>query len=220
MFNRDVRGRKTAATSPAWRPVILQSRLGIFPVMITSKAEDLSAASSAELLEFVDARTADALKNSICRPLAELLPTYPLERVLSGSDAMRKRLESTVRQYSLPCGPTHGDLHRGNLLRHKGAIAVIDFDRFREAGCPLFDNVHLHLSEKQREVGGRWLDVLCAHPELVAQAAMGWHDQEALFMGYALQRISHESEAAFLQGRSLEKYRRQFEKLMSTQLAM
>lgn len=53
-----------------------------------------------------------------------------------GAGALMDRLRDTTADRTVPAGITHGDLHIGNVLRHDGRIALIDWDRF-EACSPL-----------------------------------------------------------------------------------
>lgn len=215
MFARERDGHALAAQCPVWGSYALPVRFGRYRIAVAAAGETLESGKAAVLCEFVEDRVVAALAAGSPRSGAEVLPMAALRDVLGGADPLIAQILEVLRDVTLPSGPTHGDLHRGNLLLVEGEIRVIDFDRFRSDGCPLFDLLHFKLSEAQRGTGTPWLEVLCAHPELVQRSTMELIDPDALFVAYAMQRIALEGQSALIQGRSLEKYRRQAERTIA-----
>lgn len=214
-YNRDKVGYMNAIKCIVWASHALHVKHCGFRTTIASLGAPFTEANHPELFEFVNNRVSDALRSGSVRPAKDLLPMPSIQYLLKGADRLAKEVNSALAGLHLPSGPTHGDLHRRNLLLVGTKIRVIDFDRYRICGCPLFDKVHFQLREIQLLTEQHWLDCLCAHSELIRTSTNRLIHPRKLFVAYALQRIGHEGHAAALRGKSLEKYSRQVEQALS-----
>ena len=201
-------GYESAVKCTVWRSLVVPMQFGPFSLAFSPAGSAIPDDDGGTLVAFVDDLVSRALHAGRWSALEHLIPLNELAAVLeeAGATALFKNVESSIQRIVLPVGPTHGDLHRGNLVLLRSGTRVIDFDRFRPAGCPLFDLLHFHLSEVQRGTGLRWLEVLRERSDLTVQAANGMVPLEELNLSYGLQRIAHEGYAARLQGRELAKY--------------
>lgn len=217
MLERERIGLEIASRCPVWGSPALPLEFRKFRTTVAAAGQRFSVDNEPELGAFVTDRVRAALSVGIPQPAVELFSLAALENVLcrAGGSHLLAKVQAVVAELVLPSGPTHGDLHRGNLLLLEGLIRVIDFDRFRPVGCPLFDLLHFQLGEEQRGTGRRWLDELCARSDLVETAALGLVAPDALFIAYSLQRIGHEGQAAVFQGKPLGKYASQTEQALS-----
>ncbi len=215
MIARERAGLSRATQCPVWCSHVLPVHFGRFRISTATACQEIRGKDTSELETFVKERVQEALNAGSPLSATELLPFASLEKILNGSDQIVALVRDVLDSIDLPSGPTHGDLHRGNLMRLDNRIQVIDFDRFRNNGCPLFDLLHFYLSEAQRGTGKPWLDILYNRYDIVERAARQLVVPERLYIAYALQRIGHEGESAILQGRRLDKYTRQTNKALS-----
>jgi Phosphotransferase enzyme family len=91
-----------------------------------------------------DARP-DRFQLSVVDPLRALSRFGSAGAVSSGCGRL---LETTTREWfeTLPVIPQHGDLYDGNLLHHRGAWRVIDWETFGAVDLPAYDLFTLLLS--------------------------------------------------------------------------
>lgn len=213
MLEHELAVQEMVSRCSVWARHAVPVRLGHFRNAISIAGHSVGAGAGPELETFVIDRVRDALHAGNRLPASELSPTSELQDVLRGAGAgnLFTQVRAVLAEMSLPTGPTHGDLHRGNILRVGEELRAIDFDRFRPNGCPLFDLLHFYLSEAQRGTGKRWLDLLCERPDLVERSTLKMVGVETLFISYSLQRIGHEGYVAGLKGVPLGKYARQTE---------
>lgn len=204
-------GYLAASDCPIWGSHVVPTRFSFSRIATSAAGETTDGIEYARLAEFVEERVLAALAGRTLRCATEVVPLGTLQTVLRGSSVPIDLVFQLLQNIDLPSGPTHGDLHRGNMLCVNGAIRVIDLNRFRVNGCPLFDLLHFNLSEAQRGTGRPWLEYLCAHPHLAQTAAMELTNSNALLFCYAMQRMAHEGLSALNGGRPLQKYFRQAE---------
>ena len=217
MRQRQMNGQARAQACPVWAPHVLRARTGAFSLLVSQRGVAVGAKDMPELESFAMELTAQSMASGESAPAQQLVPIDPLHQVLAASEAgsLIPALTPLLEPFRLPAGPTHGDLHRDNFLKVGDQFRIIDCDRFRVRGCPLFDRLHFRLSEAQRDTGRSWLDTLLARQDIVDEIACRNVTSEALLLAYAMQRIAHEGEGAFLLKRSLRKYRDQAERLLA-----
>jgi len=206
MFAREKTGYASAARSQVWGRILLPVTFSRFRLLVAPAARQLPASDVGALSRFATRLVRRSLEAGLRHPASSLLPIDTLEWILSGDAPVYNRLRAAVESIELPSGPTHGDLHRENFLCHDDSLRVIDLDRFRAEGCPLFDLLHFHLSEAQRGSGRRWLDFICERPDIVERSTLGLVEPDALFICYAAQRIAHEGQVASIRGRPGTKF--------------
>lgn len=215
MLLRERKGQELVVQCSAWASHALRAHFCNCRVAVTSAGESVDAVDCTTLGVFISARVKAALDYGTMRPADELIPLEALRAALGESGQLVTYVHSIVNRFNLPSGPTHGDLHRGNLLHLSGEFRVIDFDRFRLIGCPLFDLLHFHLSEVQRHNDMPWLDILSDRPDIVQRATLGLTSPHQLYVCYAIQRIAHEGQSALIRCKSLKKYTLQTERVLS-----
>ena len=208
-------GYMNAIKCGVWASHALHVKHCGYRTTIASLGAPFTEPTHPELFDFVNNRVSDALRSGGLRPAKTLLPISLIQYQLKGNDRLTEEVNSALAGLRLPSGPTHGDLHRRNLLLVGKKIRAIDFDRYRVCGCPLFDKVHFQLREIQLLTEQRWLDCLCEHSELIRTSKNRLISPRELFLAYALQRVGHEGHAAALRGKSREKYSRQVEQALS-----
>ena len=206
MLLREKSGYKVAGQCPVWATHLLPMRFCRYRTVVAPVGQKVPPSDPRDLSRFVTSLVKSSIGIGPQQSALELLPIEALEQVLWNRRSLFEQLRAAFEDLSLPAGPTHGDLHRGNILSYNGNLRVIDLDRFRSDGCPLFDLLHFHLSEAQRGTGMRWLDFICERPEIVDRSTLGFVDPDALFICYAAQRIAHEGQGALLQCKPMEKY--------------
>lgn len=214
----ELEGQSAALKTNAWKNHVVIARpvssyLLVMPtgVSITNNDSEIAA-------KFVDEMTGNALLRMNRVPLSSFIHAEELLRI-SGvirTVAGERLLVDQLRSLKLPTGPSHGDLHRGNLLWIQGKLKVIDLGRFQVHSCPIFDQLHFRLSEAQRDISCRWLDMLLHNKTLIEGVAMENNvDSLSLLLGYALHRICNEGAVALVRQKSMGKYDKQLKQLFS-----
>lgn len=183
MLLREKLGYTDAGRCPVWATHLLPMRFFRYRTAIAPVGQKVLPSDPPDLAQFVSDMVKSSLQNGPHLPAPHLLPMEALKQVLRNEKRLFEQLSSELEGLSLPAGPTHGDLHRGNILSYNGSLRVIDLDRFRSNGCPLFDLLHFHLSEAQRGTRMRWLDFICTRPEIIERSTLGLIAPDTLFIG-------------------------------------
>lgn len=204
-----------ARNCQVWGPHLLPLHLTCIPNMLRSRrgsAVNDHNGGAPELSRFIEQRLTTAAGSRILRPVPQLLER-PKLRIALGEGAfasIEPLIDELLCSAQLPVGPTHGDLHRGNILVVDGRHFVIDCNRFNPTSAPLFDKLHFRLNERRREQRRAWVDLLDESQDIVIQAMAddkidGVSAAQAA-LAYGLNRIAYEGYDARLRGRSRPKY--------------
>jgi len=213
-FMREREGLALALQSPEWSARALPVRFRPLRVTTAVVCESAEGAAFVALEGFVKRLVGASMSIESTPSGPELIPARFYAYVLGKADPTERRAIEAALDRHFPTGPTHGDLHRGNMLVTKKGLRIIDFGRFSKYGCPLVDLLHFYLSEAQRETRMPWLTLLLARPDIAERVASEHVDTCALMLFYSIQRVGYEMESAAARERSLEKYDRQIRTLI------
>lgn len=204
-----------ARSCPVWGPHLLSLRLTRIPNMLRSRRGSVVTdrnGGAQNLSRFVEQHLAMAVGSRVLRPVPQLLERSRL-RIALGKTAfasIEPSIDTLLRSAQLPIGPTHGDLHRGNILVVDGSYCVIDCDRFNPASAPLFDKLHFLLNERRRERRKAWVDLLDESQDIIVRAmacdGIDCASAAQVALAYGLNRIAYEGYDARLRGYSRPKY--------------
>lgn len=209
-------GHARASACLTWGAHVLPIRGSIFESVISRRGYPVGPSNLSNLEQFVMEITEISMTPKRYEAALNLIPTNALIEVLltAGANELIEALPKILSSIYLPFGPTHGDLHRDNFLIVDEEICVIDCDRFRAHGSPLFDRLHFRLSEFDRENKKAWLRKLISLESIVSEVSFGYLHSSELILTYGLQRIAHECSSALIMQRDTQKYYNQVLKII------
>ncbi|MDI5934379.1 hypothetical protein [Halomonas kalidii] len=224
-LQRELQGNSRARACAPWSDAIIpQRQVASLPVLIGPRGYAVNDADIPVLKQWVDIITTRCESIGDECPLLDVLEINRLEPAIGkvAVDFLLDSISPFLSLVSLPSGPQHGDLHRGNVLWCDGQLRALDCDRFRVRGIPLLDRIHFALAERMRVSGKRWLPLLLESDDMIKiilrQAGRDPALSSSLLIAYAIDRIANESEGAFLRGRRLAKYATQLNVLFGREV--
>lgn len=202
----------TARTCPVWGPYLLPVHRTRIRNVLRSRRGAAVHGDTRQLYQFVSQRLDAAAGIRTLRPVPELLGKAKLRFALGDSAFanIEPLIDGALGTARLPVGPTHGDLHRGNILLIDGQLCVIDCHRFNPASAPLFDCIHFALTERRLQRRKPWLDLLAESEDLVLcamdEAGIDRAAPKQVALAYGLNRIAHEGHQSRLRHGVRPKY--------------
>jgi SAM-dependent methyltransferase len=136
----------------------------VYPVVRPRRTADLAAARRAlqGVLREVGGGEVALLRETVFwARLAS--PRGQADLTDANAQAVREHLMDTCADAVVPVGPTHGDLHAGNVLLPKaGGPQLVDWNRFESHNPLLLDGVYAAAEEFRAEHGATLADALLA----------------------------------------------------------
>ena len=209
-FDHEIERMSSAQNCPVWGAHLLPMESGPIPRLLRSvRGEAIPAGGSddRDLYSFVGQRLQEAGRQHPPLPALHVMETQKLlialgeQAFLSIIDPLRDLLGDVW----LSAGPTHGDLHRGNIVKARGSYFVIDCDSFNARSSPLFDRIHFSLTERKLTRRLKWVDLLAESDDIIASAMAADGIVSAspsrIALAYGLNRVALEAFRDRLRGR-------------------
>ena len=215
---REIEGQFKALSTNVWKPLVLKSSTSFFSIIFSPRCREVDASEEDEIFLFVCAITENSLKNGDMEKASRVvkLNNLLIRDLFFDLSDRPSLLIDFLSKFNLPVGPTHGDLHIGNIVKCSRKIKVIDFDRFNLYSCPLFDRVSFIMHQLKESMQLPWLDILINNDSYILEkAGVSNFSERELLGAYALNRIQHECLTSKIRNKSLLKYSKQFDKLIN-----
>lgn len=218
-FNHEIERTGSAQNCPVWGDHLLTVVSVPIPRLLRSaRGEAIPAGGSedSDLYSFVEQRLRDAVRQHAPLPALQVMEIEKLlialgeQAFLSIIDPLRELLDDVW----LPSGPTHGDLHRGNIVKADGHYFLIDCDSYNARSSPLFDRIHFGLTERKLTRRLKWMDLLAESEDIIVSAmdadGIVSASPAKIALAYGFNRVALEAFRDRLRGRRHPARSRQF----------